>query len=151
MLFRNEGSLQTQWLTLQEVPPLLIASSHETGLTSEQVAGVRQRYGRSPARYDAIFDEIDALSLAGAELLQARNYDALGLLMNICHGLLNAIEVSTPQLEHIVALARQAGAAGAKLTGGGGGGSVVALCPTNLERVQEALQQAGYRVMVLKQ
>ena len=151
MLFRNEGSLQTQWLTLQEAPPLLIASSHETGLTSEQVAGVRQRYGRSPARYDAIFDEIDALSLAGAELLQARNYDALGLLMNICHGLLNAIEVSTPQLEHIVALARQAGAAGAKLTGGGGGGSVVALCPTNLERVQEALQQAGYRVMVLKQ
>ena len=71
--------------------------------------------------------------------------------MNICHGLLNAIEVSTPQLEHIVALARQAGAAGAKLTGGGGGGSVVALCPANLERVQEALQQAGYRVMVLKQ
>lgn len=151
MLFRNEGSLQTQWLTLQEVPPLLIVSSHETGLTGEQVAGVRQRYGRSPARYDAIFDEIDALSLAGAKLLQARKYDELGLLMNICHGLLNAIEVSTPQLEHIVALARQAGAVGAKLTGGGGGGSVVALCPTNMERVREALQQAGFRVMVLKQ
>ncbi|MGB5510989.1 MAG: hydroxymethylglutaryl-CoA reductase, degradative [Woeseiaceae bacterium] len=151
MLFRNEGSLQTQWLTLPEMPPLLIASSHETGLTSEQVAGVRRRYGQSPARYGAIFDEIDGLSLAGAELLQARNYDELGLLMNICHGLLNAIEVSTPQLEHIVALARQAGAAGAKLTGGGGGGSVVALCPVNLERVQDALQQAGYRVMVLKQ
>ena len=150
MLFRNEGALQIQSLTLQEAPPLLIASSHETGLTSEQVAGVRRRDGRAPARYDAIFDEIDELSLAGAELLQARNYDELGLLMNICHGLLNAIEVSTPQLEHIVALARQAGAAGAKLTGAGGGGSVVALCPTDSHRVEEALQQAGYRVMVLK-
>ncbi len=151
MLFRNEGTLQHEWLTLQEVPPLLIASSHETGLTSEQVAGVRRRREQSPARYDAIFDEIDELSLAGAELLQARNYEELGLLMNICHGLLNAIEVSTPQLEHIVELARRAGAAGAKLTGAGGGGSVVALCPTNSERVQDALQQAGYRVMVLQQ
>ena len=150
MLFRNDGALEIESLTLQEAPPLLIASSHETGLTSEQVAGVRRRHGQSPARYDAIFDEIDELSLAGAELLRVRNYDELGLLMNICHGLLNAIEVSTPQLEHIVALARQAGAAGAKLTGAGGGGSVVVLCPTDSQRVQEALQQAGYRVMVLK-
>jgi hydroxymethylglutaryl-CoA reductase len=151
MLFRNAGTLHTQTLRLAEAPPLLIASSHETGLTSQQVAGVRQRYERSPQRYDAIFDEIDELSRRGAELLQAGNYDELGLLMNICHGLLNAIEVSTPQIEDIVSIARRAGAVGAKLTGGGGGGSVVALCPTEPGRVADALQEAGYRALVLSQ
>ena len=149
MLFRNDGTLHIQTLELTEPPPLLIACSHETGLTSEQVAGVRRRRERSPDRYDAIFDEIDELSRRGAQLLQVQDYDELGLLMNICHGLLNAIEVSTPQIEDIVAIARRAGAVGAKLTGGGGGGSVVALCPTEAGRVAEALQEADYRVLVL--
>ncbi|MDX1300361.1 MAG: hypothetical protein R3260_19280, partial [Pseudomonas sp.] len=49
--------------------------------------------------------------------------------MNIDQGLLNAIGVSTPELESMVGIARAAGAAGAKLTGGGGGGSIVTLCP----------------------
>ena len=81
--------------------------------------------------------------------MQARDYDELGLLMNICHGLLNALEVSTPQIEDIVMIARRAGAVGAKLTGAGGGGSVVALCPTEPHRVREVLQDAGYRALVL--
>jgi len=149
MLFRNDGTLHVATLTLAEPPPLLIAVSHETGLTSEQVAGVRRRYERSPQRYNAIFDEIDELSRSGADLLQAGNYDELGLLMNICHGLLNALEVSTPQIEDIVMIARRAGAVGAKLTGAGGGGSVVVLCPTEPHRVREALQDAGYRALDL--
>lgn len=151
MLFRNDGALHTETLRLAEPAPLLIASSHETGLTSEQVAGVRRRYERSSQSYNAIFDEIDALSRRGAALLQSGNYDELGLLMNICHGLLNAIEVSTLQIEEIVGIARRAGAAGAKLTGAGGGGSVVALCPTKRQHVADALQEAGYRVLVLGQ
>ena len=68
--------------------------------------------------------------------------------MNVCHGLLNAIGVSTPGLERMVAIARQAGAAGAKLTGAGGGGSIVALCPDGVDPVRRALQQAGYQALV---
>lgn len=151
MLFRNDETLHIETLQLDEPPPLLIANSHETGLTSEQVAGVRQRYEQLPERYDAIFNEIDALSRRGAQLLQAGGYDELGLLMNICHGLLNAIEVSTPEIEHMIMVARRAGAVGAKLTGGGGGGSIVALCPSDPHHVSEALQEAGYRVLALKQ
>ena len=45
----------------------------------------------------------------------------------INQGLLNAIQVSTPELEKLVRLARDAGALGAKLTGGGGGVKPVAL------------------------
>jgi len=77
------------------------------------------------------------------------NYDELGRLMNICHGLLTAIEVSTPELESMVALARAAGAVGAKMTGGGGGGSIVALCPGRSTEVRETLESAGYQTLDL--
>ena len=150
MLFRNDGGLQLQTLTLQAMPPVLIAHGDQAGLTHEQVAGVRARYERAPQRYDALFDQIDSLSVAGAKLLEAQNYDELGLLMNICQGLLNAIEVSTPGLEEMISIARRSGAAGAKLTGGGGGGSMVALCPGSIDDVQGALRLAGYSTLVLQ-
>ncbi len=151
MLFRNDGELHIEKLDLTETPPLLVAYGNEAGRTDEQVAGVRQRRAKSPQRYDAIFDEIDRISLAGVSLLQTGNYTELGLAMNICHGLLNALEVSTPELEQMTALARQSGAAGAKLTGAGGGGSIIALCPGTMDEVRDAMQYAGYRTLVLEQ
>jgi hydroxymethylglutaryl-CoA reductase len=105
---------------------------------------VRSRYEAQREHYEAIFAQIGALSLAGAAALQDADHAVLGALMNMCHGLLNAIEVSTPDIENIVSIARDAGAAGAKLTGGGGGGSVVALCPGAMDAVEDALASAGY-------
>jgi hydroxymethylglutaryl-CoA reductase len=148
MLFRNDGHLEFKSLELDREPPLLIAWGDETGRTSEQVAAVRARHERSPAHFDALFDEMDSLSEQGATLLVKGAWPELGALMNICHGLLNAIGVSTPHLERMVALARHSGAAGAKLTGAGGGGSIVALCPGNVEQVRNALQCSGYQTLV---
>jgi mevalonate kinase len=51
----------------------------------------------------------------------------------------------------MVGLARAAGAAGAKLTGGGGGGSVIALCPGAVQDVLQAYSAAGYETLVLPQ
>ena len=151
MLFSNDGDLQITPLDLREAPPVLIACSNDVGLTREQVAGVRTRRDQASDRYESLFDEIDQISVAGAKLLQSRNYEELGLAMNVCHGLLNAMEVSTPELEHMVVLARRAGAAGAKLTGGGGGGSIIALCPESIKDVQNVMRQAGYRTLVLSE
>jgi mevalonate kinase len=69
--------------------------------------------------------------------------------MNTAHGVLNAIGVSTPELEGMVAIARAAGATGAKLTGSGGGGSIVALCPGTMDEVAAALQAASYDTLTL--
>ena len=82
-----------------------------------------------------------------ADDITAGDYDALGRLMDICHGILNAIGVSTPELERMVAVARDAGAAGAKLTGAGGGGSIVALCPGRGSAVTSALRAAGFQTL----
>jgi hydroxymethylglutaryl-CoA reductase len=147
VLFCNSAPRPVQVVELAEPPPLVVAASGFRGDTREQVAAVRARFEKNRERYNAIFDQIDAISVAGAEALTGRNYDALGRLMNICHGLLNALQVSTPDLEKMVAVARSAGAVGAKLTGAGGGGSIVALCPGTVDDVERALQGAGYRLV----
>ena len=147
MLFRRAESLELEELHPVEPVPLVIACSSKSGLTREQVAGVRRRRAQSRAQYDAVFEQMDALSLAGAAALARADYAELGMLMNVCHGLLNAIEVSTPELEGMVGVARAAGAAGAKVTGSGGGGSIVALCPGAVEDVRKALEAAGFRTL----
>jgi hydroxymethylglutaryl-CoA reductase len=144
MLFRKRESVETEPIELAEAPPIVVACGHQSGVTHEQVAGVRARHEACPDTFDAIFDQIDALTVAGAEALVAGDYVTLGQLMNVCQGLLNALGVSTPELEDMVDIARRAGAAGAKLTGAGGGGSIVAVCPGNVERVVKALRSAGY-------
>lgn len=148
MLFRRSEDLQVKPLDIDEMPPLLIAWGDETRKTNEMVALVREGRETSPAQFDAVFDQMDSLSQRGADLLRAGAWAELGAAMNVCHGLLNAIGVSTPHLERMVTLARKNGAVGAKLTGAGGGGSIVALCPDGIGDVQKAMEQAGYRTLV---
>ena len=80
----------------------------------------------------------------GLDAAQRGDLEHLGELMNVCHGLLNALRVSSPELEHLVEIARRHGALGAKLTGGGGGGSMIALCPERRVEVMAAMREAGY-------
>jgi hydroxymethylglutaryl-CoA reductase len=147
MLFRNEGSLHVEAIEIEHQPPIVIACSHQQGRTKQVVAGVRKRREQNAPHYDAIFEQIDVLSRAGAEALADGDYGELGRLMNICQGLLNAIGVSTAELEGMIGIARAAGAVGAKLTGAGGGGSIVALCPGAVDDVAAALESAGFRTI----
>jgi hydroxymethylglutaryl-CoA reductase len=147
VLFRKSATPPARPLELTEVPPIVIAASGMHSVTKDQVTAVRDRHARMTDRYNAIFDEIDEISMAGATALTGRDYAELGALMNLCQGLLNAVGVSTPELEKMVDMARRNGAAGAKLTGAGGGGSIVALCPGTADRVEQALRAAGYRII----
>jgi hydroxymethylglutaryl-CoA reductase len=147
VLFSKGSSMRTRPILLGEIPPLVIASSGQRGNTKEQVLAVRSRYEKNETLYTTIFDEIDKMSVAGATALCERDYELLGSLMNVCHGFLNAIEVSTPELEVMIRIARDAGAIGAKLTGAGGGGSIVALCPGKVAQVASALSGAGYEII----
>jgi galactokinase len=68
--------------------------------------------------------------LRAADLLRAGDLAAIGpLLTESHHSLRDRFEVSWPQADEAVAAAREAGAAGARMTGGGFGGCVVALAP----------------------
>lgn len=127
--------------------PLVIGISGKESLTARTVANVRCAWERNPSLYDGIFRQIDQLVLQGVEAMQQSDFERLGDLMNVCHGLLNALRVSSRELEELVQIAREHGALGAKLTGGGGGGSIIALCPQGRDKVIAAMRDAGYQAM----
>ena len=149
MLFRQGVPLQDSLLAVRRPPPLILGFAHGIGHTADMVAGVRQRVDEARDLYNAVFDQIDTLSVKGAEALLAQDHAALGRMMNVCHGLLNAIGVSTPELEGMIRIARDAGAQGAKLTGAGGGGAIVALCPGREEAVATALASDGFATLTI--
>lgn len=124
--------------------PLVVGLTGKESLTAKSVARVAESWRRSPDRYDAIFDQIEMLTNAGAEAARNGSLLELGELMNLCHGFLNALQVSTKEVEELVEVARRHGAAGAKLTGGGGGGAIVALCPDGTDQVMSGIKSAGY-------
>jgi mevalonate kinase len=60
------------------------------------------------------------------------------------HHLLQQLTVSSPELDALVEAALQAGALGAKLSGGGRGGNMIALVTDETrDNVQNALKKAG--------
>ncbi|MFP6796398.1 MAG: hydroxymethylglutaryl-CoA reductase, degradative [Pseudomonadales bacterium] len=147
LLFENEGRP-----TFQEVHPpssvaIAIGISGKESLTATTVAQVRRAWERQPERYERIFDQIGDLTRAGSEALQDGAYQELGELMNLCQGYLNALQVSTPELEELIHIARRCGAVGAKLTGGGGGGSIIALCPGGAEDVVATMKNSGFEAL----
>ena len=129
--------------------PVVIGLTGVRSLTARTVSLVRSAWMKSPARYDAIFEQIDGLALAGVQALERGDIAELGDLMNINHGLLNALQVSSPELEALVDIARRSGALGAKLTGGGGGGAMIALTEDDrTTAVADSMRKAGYATYV---
>jgi hydroxymethylglutaryl-CoA reductase len=127
--------------------PLVIGISGRESLTAKTVGAVREAWQRSPEIYERIFKAIDVLTLQGVQAIRDYDLERLGELMNVCHGLLNSLRVSSWEIEELVQIARENGALGAKLTGGGGGGSIIALCPDNPDKVIAAMREAGYQGM----
>lgn len=130
--------------------PLVIAMTGKESLTARTVARVARAWQCNKARYERVFDQIDELTLAGVEAIRSGAMEELGDLMNLCHGLLNALQVSTREIEEIVEVARRHNAVGAKLTGGGGGGSIVALCPDGAESVVAGVEAMGYEAFAFE-
>lgn len=90
---------------------------------------------------------IGSLAKRGEALISKKDYISLGRLMNVNHGLLEALGISTAELSALVHAARNAGAFGAKITGAGGGGCMVALTDSP-RKVASAIERAGGRAII---
>ncbi len=96
--------------------------------TKETVAALRARQMAWPERYGRIFREIGRLADEGRRAVEAGELAWLGDLMNMNHGLLSGLGLSSAAIDEAVHRLRAAGALGAKLTGSGGdGGAVIGL------------------------
>jgi hydroxymethylglutaryl-CoA reductase len=149
LVFRKGPPPLIELLNFKEPLSVVVGMTQSEGLTAKTVSNVREARERKPKLYEKIFDDIDQLVLQAISALQKHDIATLGELMNVCHGLLNALQVSTPELERLIGIARRAGAVGAKLTGGGGGGAMIALCDENAEEVRAAMESQGFRAMTI--
>ncbi|WP_267283850.1 mevalonate kinase [Marinobacter sp. LV10R520-4] len=150
MLFRSGESPLRKVIEIDQAVQLVVGISGIESLTAATVARVRKAREAHPELYENIFNQIDSLVIEGVDALVRHKLETLGELMNICHGLLNAMQVSSWELEEMIQIARRHGALGAKLTGGGGGGSIIALCPPEpgaADRIESGIREAGYQAI----
>ncbi len=126
-----------------------------TGLvanTEAAVKGVRERKEQNPKKYEKIFNEATELANMARKAIVDYDLRAVGKLMDQNHRQLQAIEVSCKELDHLVELARENGAYGAKMTGGGLGGNMVALTPGKdlQDSVARAIKREGFDVLMTR-
>ena len=148
VLFKKVEPSKMEEIDVPEPIPLVIGLTGVTSLTAKMVTNVRSAWEKNKSLYERLFNEINELALEAVQAIQAYDLEKLGELMNINQGLLNALQVSSRELEEMNEIARNAGALGAKLTGAGGGGAMIALCPENANQVADALGAAGYEAMI---
>ncbi|MDO4914763.1 galactokinase [Corynebacterium sp.] len=80
------------------------------------------------------------------DALNSKNWQEFGRLMNESHeSLRDLYDVSTPELNSARDAALDAGAVGARMTGGGFGGSIIALVPT--DRITAVAQEIHQRTV----
>jgi mevalonate kinase len=132
-----------QPLTLARDLVLAIGLAGPPASTKVMVEGVARLRERRPAVVNKALEGVRALVQNAKLCLEAGDLPGLGSLMNYNQMLLSGLFVSTEGIERCCALAREAGALGAKLTGAGGGGAVVALCDRDSAQILAAWQAAG--------
>ena len=131
-------------LKMKSSIPVVIGNTGTSRNTGRLVDGVRFKVEKFPDLIKPLIGVSGKLTIKAADALRHGNLEELGLLMDINHGLLSAIGVSSEPLDQLVNAARRGGALGAKLTGGGGGGCIVAL--SHLDRrdiVAKSISDAG--------
>ena len=123
---------------------LLIGNTGKSALTKIAVGDVRKLVEAEPQRFMPLIEQIGSIANVGRQAMQRGDVQQLGQLMFDNHALLQQLTVSAPELDTLVKAAKQAGALGAKLSGGGRGGNMIALVTEATQsHVKQALINAG--------
>ena len=107
----------------------VLADTGVPGHTREGVEGVHAQRRADRARVDRAVHRLGALVDGARDDLIRGDRGGLGARMDAAHAVLQQLRVSSPELDLLTDAARDAGALGAKLTGGGRGGCIIALAP----------------------
>jgi mevalonate kinase len=142
LYYVNKGEM-IEPLPVNELP-IVIGYSGEKVSTTNLIAHVAAQCSRYPNLIDPLLHMLGDISTQARAAILASDWSALGDLMNIHQGILDAFGVNTPQLAHLIFASREAGALGAKLSGAGGGDCMFALTSPEARQIVEfAITKAG--------
>jgi mevalonate kinase len=123
---------------------LLIGDTGIKTPTHVTVGHVRENWLKDRDRSERVFEQIGSIARQARLAIEGGDVATLGPLMGQNQAHLRTLGVSSPELDTLIDAALEAGALGAKLSGGGGGGIMIALVSGSAEeRVRQALDRAG--------
>eukprot|EP00588_Corethron_pennatum_P013656 CAMPEP_0194268324 /NCGR_PEP_ID=MMETSP0169-20130528/2673_1 /TAXON_ID=218684 /ORGANISM="Corethron pennatum, Strain L29A3" /LENGTH=317 /DNA_ID=CAMNT_0039009519 /DNA_START=59 /DNA_END=1012 /DNA_ORIENTATION=+ len=125
---------------IKEPIRIVYASTGITSSTTTVVGDVRAKKEKDPEWFDGLLKRYVDLLHQGEKALDEGNLTELGEKINENHILCQELTVSCKELDHLVEVAREAGAIGAKMSGTGRGGLMLALTPT--EEIQSTVAEA---------
>ena len=113
---------------LRRTHPITVVYSGYKKPTVQVIEQVESSRARHPALFDGLFDLIDAAAREAVDAVRREDWAAMGRLMNIQQGFMEALGVADRTLSRMVyTLREQPGIQGAKISGAGLGDCVVGL------------------------
>uniref|UniRef100_A0AAU2K127 mevalonate kinase n=1 Tax=Streptomyces sp. NBC_00049 TaxID=2903617 RepID=A0AAU2K127_9ACTN len=109
---------------------IVVADSGTVSSTKDAVSMLREDFTHTPSRRTDFLDRSTRLTRQALLDLEAGRLQRLGRGLTNCHELLAGMKLTTDRTDRLVQEALEAGALGAKMSGGGLGGCVIALAPT---------------------
>lgn len=123
---------------------LVIGNTGIPSQTAAVVGDVHQAWLADNNAYEEIFTAIGKISQKARQTIESGNISELGPLMVENQEWLGKIDVSSPELDRLIAAAIEAGAQGAKLSGAGRGGNIIALVDDEkANAVTKSMRAAG--------
>ena len=124
---------------------LVIADTGKKGATKEAILAVKDELKNNDEKAEEHIKHLGELVNQTKDYLAQNNIVKLGDALNFAQTDLAALNVSDPSLDHLIHVARDNGALGAKLTGGGRGGCIIALMQTAMgaRRLASILKENG--------
>jgi mevalonate kinase len=141
LIFLEKDAKEIISLNINHDIPVVIGYTDSRGNTGKLVEAVKIRKERYPEIINPLIDSIEVITNEAKQAILNNDKKRIGELMNINHGLLDALGVNTIELSNMVYTARNAGASGSKITGAGGGGSIISFCPDGTKIVISALKK----------
>jgi mevalonate kinase len=130
---------------------MVIVDSGVKRSTGQVVEDVLRRYEKYYRIMSGIYDAAGVLVEEALKALERGDFTRLGELMDINHGLLVSLGVSTPLLDSLLWTVREAGALGAKICGAGRGGVIVAVVDeVRLPKVLDKISRQGLKPIVAR-
>lgn len=124
---------------------LVIADTGKKGATKEAILAVKDELKNDNKKAAGHIKDLGELVKQTKVYLAQNDIVKLGDALNFAQTDLAALNVSDPSLDHLIHVARDNGALGAKLTGGGRGGCMIALTQTAMgaRRLASILKENG--------